>query len=88
MNEFVLVQFYLEKELEESSRAVLKSLCEFEPLPNSRSEFYDNTRRPWVLFAGRMEAQAATILKLRAPDLAERMVVSYVPDNLKDKYRT
>lgn len=86
MNETVLVQFYLEKEIEDGAKDILKHSCNFLPLENSRCEFHANGKS-WVMFAGRMDAQAATILKLRSPDLAERMVVSYVPDKLKDKYR-
>lgn len=45
------------------------------------------TSRWWVCIAGKISSEYATIVKLRYPELAQRMQISYIADTIKDKYR-
>lgn len=41
----------------------------------------------WIIVTGEITSAYATIVKLQDPFLAERMRISYIPNELKDKYR-
>ena len=41
----------------------------------------------WYGVSGRINAQYASLIKLQDSWLAERMRISYIPDELKNKYR-
>lgn len=41
----------------------------------------------WVKVSGMISSECASIIKLRDPFLAERMRISYISDDLKNKYR-
>lgn len=65
----------------------------FEKLDKHNHEMIE--KRSWpmsgydpVTFVGcKMDAQYATIIKMSDPFLAERMRISYISDELKDRYR-
>ena len=41
----------------------------------------------WVRISGSINSACATMIKLQDPFLAERMRISYIPEDLKNKYR-
>lgn len=41
----------------------------------------------WVRVQGKISSMYASVIKLQDPFLSERMRISYIPDDLKDKYR-
>jgi len=41
----------------------------------------------WARVSARIDASAATAIKLQDPFLAEHMRISYIPEDLKNKYR-
>ena len=92
MKEFVLVEFLsliadkllLLGKLEELGNdfELIKSDYEWD-VANDLTPDYE-----WVRISGRINYSCATIIKLRDPFLAERMRISYIPEDLKNKYRT
>ena len=91
MNEYVFVEFLAGKH-DESAR-----LCN--ELTQLGSEFVlinilheneqdeDGNFAEWLRIEGKMNSQYASVLKLQNVFLAERMRVSYIPEELKNKYR-
>lgn len=53
------------------------------------TEYYYNTviYPKTMTVGGKIHSACATLIKLRDPFLADRMEVSYISDELKDKYR-
>lgn len=58
----------------------LKSMWEYEEESDVRDEFYR--------VSGKISSMAASIIKLKYPKIAQSMRISYISDELKDKYRT
>lgn len=91
MNEFVLVEFFIDaaervaflEKLESygDDFQLIKTDVEYE-LDNNLciSDFY-------IRVSGRISSMRASLIKLQDTELADRMKVSYIPSSLKDKYR-
>ena len=85
MNEFVFVEFMYESEVAERISAELDLLGEDFVLINSHMQGDDARWHPCT--SGKINAAAATAIKLGNKFLADRMHISYIPSELKDKYR-
>jgi len=48
----------------------------------------DDSGLNWIRVSGKISSMYASVIKLQDPFLAERMRISYIPEDLKDKYRT
>jgi|AntAceMinimDraft_5_1070358.scaffolds.fasta_scaffold189976_2 hypothetical protein len=90
MNEYLLVEF-VAKDADRpfliskllalgDDFSMTKMEDEFETLDGSLSG-------QWYRVEGKISSQRASIIKLQDKFLAERMKVSYISDELKDKYR-
>lgn len=92
MNEFVLVEFVTEFG-EESNLLRDKLLAlgyDFQMLKDEYEYETDteyNAINSWTRISGRINAMRASMIKLQDPFLAERMRISYISDDLKDRYR-
>lgn len=92
VKEFVLVEFVTEYGTEaEELRNRLRCLGDdFQLLKDDYEYETDdeyNTVSSWIRVSGRINAMRASMVKLQDSFLAERMRISYIPDDLKDKYR-
>ena len=84
MNEFLYVSFYVEIEDREFLELKLENLGnDFVKI----SDFTPTELSPWVIIDGKINSSIATMIKLSDPFLAERMLVSIIDNNMKDKYR-
>lgn len=45
------------------------------------------SRKTYVRVTGKINSLYASIIKLQDPYLAEHMKISYIPDEIKDRYR-
>ena len=90
MNETVLVEFlFQEEEYDEGCKAIRSLGDDFQPL-NSHFEG-DIESMPSGLYYkvnGKLNSIAATAITLGNKFLADRMRVSYISDELKNKYRS
>jgi len=88
MNETVLVEF-LAKVPEDNMTLIDKMIRIDYVLISTDIECTegDGVTEVWYKVTTRMTAADATAIKLRDKFLAERMRISYIPDELKDKYR-
>jgi hypothetical protein len=89
VNEYVLVEF-LAKNSDE--HILLEKLENLEDFIQTKDEFeweHDDgsTFDTWIRVFGKIRSETASLIKLQDPFLAERMRISYIPDELKDKYR-
>ena len=87
MNEYVLAEFIVDSN--ESHVLLLIKLKElgndFQQIDSSEEQ--DEDGREAIIFRGRMESTIASVIKLHDAFLSERMRISYIPDELKNKYR-
>lgn len=89
MNEFILVEFLFNDHEFVAELGKLHDLgAEFEYI-TSINEPTDDPRSDseYVKITAKMNAQAVTLIKLQNPTLAGKMRISYIPDELKNKYR-
>lgn len=90
MKEFVYVEFIIEShEHDQFYEKMAQFDPDFEPT-NVDVEFdadIDNKVCSWHIFGGKINSQTLTCIKLQDSFLSERLKISYIPDNLKDKYR-
>lgn len=91
MKETVLIEFLVNvTERDELIDAVRKLQAEdsFE-LIKSEIEFDTDGDNGgvWYRMSGKIDTVYASVIKLSNPFLSERMRVSYIPDDLKNKYR-
>lgn len=92
MKEFVLVEFLvlvsnkfkLLQKLEDlgADFELIKSDYEWERDDDTVSD------KEWVRISGRINSACATLIKLQDPSLSGCMRISYIPEDLKNKYRT
>lgn len=92
MNEFVLVEFVTAygEEAEELRHRLLALGDDFQLLKDDYEYDTDdeyNTVNSWIRVSGRINAMRASMVKLQDSFLAERMRISYISDDLKDRYR-
>jgi len=91
MNEYVLVEFIAG--VPDESRLLIEKLKALgEDFQFAIKEISDETDEDgnyseWITVTGKISSQYASIIKLQDPFLAERMRISYIPSELKDKYR-
>lgn len=90
MKEFILVEFItstndltqLLKELETFGKDIKFIDSDFE------FETYDDTLTgSWHRISAQVNTESLTVIKLRSSFVAERMKISHIPDELKDRYR-
>jgi hypothetical protein len=91
MNEYVLVEFIAERH---SDSAVLLGKLnglgeDFILIRDEveREADEDGLYQEWIRVTGKISSAYASVIKLRDPFLADRMRISYIPDDLKNKYR-
>jgi hypothetical protein len=88
MREYVLVEFIAKGADQGPLIARLRAIREIVIL-GSADEFEeeDDAYTEWIRITAKVESQFLTMLKLTDPFLAERMRISYISDELKNKYR-
>jgi len=92
MKEFVLIEFLAETGNDaETLRAKLRLLGDDFQFLRNEYEYEGDSENglvgAWIRVSGRINAMYASIIKLQDPFLAERMRISYIHDDLKNKYR-
>lgn len=91
MKEYVLVEFVAGQPFEaETLRKKLLALGDDFVLIKVSDEHdsdEDGNYADWVRVQGKISSMYASVIKLQDSFLAERMRISYIPDDLKDKYR-
>ena len=91
MNEFIFVEFLFETNAAMQGASEVVALGKDFILVNSEIEWGEvNTfgyTQGYQCIRGKINAATATAIKLGNPFLSDRMRISYIPDDLKDKYR-
>ena len=91
MNEFVLVEFLFSVEENEQGLNHIKNLGDDFVQIKTELDWHNEDARGYVktynVISGRISSQAATALKLSDKFLSDRMRISYIPEELKNKYR-
>ena len=85
MKEYLLVEFIAEGDDIEVLEEKLALLGE--DFKKEKEHNYTNYANAVSVIFGRISSIYASVIKLKDPFLAERMRISYIPDELKDKYR-
>ena len=89
MKEFVFVEFIFTQEEQASEVSKLLALGDDFEFVKSDYEFED-TNDDYALYvrvSGRINSMTASMIKLQNPALAGKMRISYITDELKNKYR-
>lgn len=90
MKEYVLCEFLIE----EFGIELIEVLTTLEPdfividIWNEHEIDEDGNVTEWRRITGKIHTEFATVLKLKHSILADRMRISYIPEELKNKYRT
>jgi hypothetical protein len=90
MKEFVLVTFIAKSEEREIVKEKLAALGEdFIPIKmdDSYDQWPDGEYITHAQYSGRINSAYATVIALSDPYLSDRMRISYISDDLKDRYR-
>jgi len=90
MKEYVHVQFIATKEERVIIKEKLALLGEdFVPMvmDDTYDQWPDGVYICYASYSGKISSELATVIKLQDPFLAERMQISYIPEELKNKYR-
>lgn len=91
MKEFVLVEFMCEaKDAHDLSERIKALEEDFEFQKSTYSDETDEDGYNFLYYQvwGKISSEAASFIRLQDSFLAERMRISYIPESLKDKYRT
>lgn len=89
MNEYVHVEFIAVGDDVHMLVEKLDNLGEdFKPVNRSDHINNDFSIGDWFRISGRISSAYASVIKLQDPFLSDRMRISYIPDDLKNKYRT
>lgn len=92
MKEFVLVEFLAKNEDQQVLLDKLFKLGDdFQVIKIVNEEERDSEilgDLEYIRISGRISSMYASIIKLQDPFLCDRMRISYISDELKDKYRT
>lgn len=92
MNEFVLVEFIVSNE---SDLMILKGKVDelgsdYQHITEEH-EYDDDTNtnsfQQWYILSGRINSMRASLIKLQDPFLSDRMRISHISNDLKDRYR-
>lgn len=90
MKEFVFIEFLAKAEDRQIIKDKLAALGE-DFIPITMDDKYDTWPDgeyiSYARYSGKISSQYASIIRLSDPFLADRMRISYIPDDLKDKYR-
>lgn len=90
MKEYVFVEFlFTEEEYFSELKKLLGLGNDFEQIDiqNECEEDEDGLRQYYRRVSGRINTMTASVIKLQNPALAGKMRISYIPEDLKDKYR-
>lgn len=91
MKEFVFVEFlFALDEFPEEFEKLVSLGDDFQSLKCENEYEYDDDGPgiDYMRVSGRINAMTASLIKLKNPTLAGKMRISYISDELKDKYRT
>jgi hypothetical protein len=89
MNEYVYVEFLFDMPDSLIGSVELRKLGDDFQLIDTSEEFdHGGAYHTGQRYCGKISAEAATMIKLSNPFLAEHMHISYISTQLKDKYRT
>ena len=89
MNEYIYVEFLFDMPDSQIGSIELRKLgSEFELINKSEEFDHGHAFHTGQKYCGKISAEAATMIKLSNPFLAERMHISYISNELKDRYRT
>jgi hypothetical protein len=91
MKEYVLCEFLVPMEDSEMVTKLQNLGNDFIVTGTSIEYDLDNDmgeQEHWYRITGKIYSEFATVIKLQHADLAERMRISYIPESLKDKYRS
>jgi len=90
MKQYVLVEFLAKGE----DRNILIDKLEklgSDYIPINKNNEYETSddyfMEEWLCISGQINPEYASIIKLQDPFLAERMRISYISNDLKNKYR-
>ena len=90
MKEYVYVEFIIETgEVEQLNQELEKAGAEFDQII-SDFEFETDSNgatATWYRIGGKIKAETLTCIKLQNEYLAKRLRISYIDDELKNKYR-
>jgi hypothetical protein len=90
MKEFVLVEFLFADTESDKGFALLESLGDdFVMLKNELEWDCEDPSDAdsYHRCSGKINSMTASVIKLQHPFLAEKMRISYIPEDLKNKYR-
>jgi hypothetical protein len=92
MNEFVLVEFIAtnETDLITLKDKVIELGSDYQHIDDDHEYDEDtntNIFQQWYILSGRINSMRASLIKLQDPFLADRMRISHIPEELKNKYR-
>jgi hypothetical protein len=89
MKEFVFVEFLFTQEEQASQVSKLIALGDDFEFIKSNLEFEDveDDYFLYVRVSGKINSMTASMIKLQNPALAGKMRISYITDELKNKYR-
>ena len=91
VNEYILVEFIAEhpNDATDLMAKLIRLGTDFEWIDKSDDleEDEDGNLSSWIKISGKINSAYASVIKLQDPFLADRMRISYIPDDLKDKYR-
>lgn len=90
MRERILVEFLVSSEEAGQLRSKLQEFEDDLVIIDSRDKFEgenDQFTGVWVRISASISSELLTILKIRDPFIASHMHISYIPDNIKDRYR-
>lgn len=91
MKEYVFVEFLFTEEEYSAEIKKLIALGDDFVFLGTVHEYEDDTdfamRTDYKRVSGEINSQAASIIKLQNPVLAGKMRISYIPEELKNKYR-
>lgn len=88
MREYVLVEFIAQGDDQSILISRLRNISEIEIIGSEdECEEEEHAYMEWIRITAKVESEFLTMLKLTDPFLAERMRISYISDELKNKYR-
>lgn len=89
MNEFSLVEFFAAADDVEELKTRLYNLGDDLEIIDYNSEYEteEGMFYGFLRISGRINTATASVVRLSDPFLSDRMRISYIPNELKDKYR-
>jgi hypothetical protein len=90
MKDYVFVEFLFTMAEANYEMGKLNELgTDYIPISHSFEHEYENDLvvSEYIRLSGKINAETASLIKLQNPALAGKMRISYISDELKDKYR-